>query len=113
MVLTCTATLETLIEAHPFLKIYRAHLCFIICGICCGINMLIITPLSMVIIKSWYDCGMTILHTVILTMVTFSLVFIYSLVRISTDYHFVYEQPVSDFWIRCWKILPFLVLVKS
>lgn len=108
-VYTLNSLVGAVYEEFPRIVTFKLMVCGVLCVTCCVSNILAVNSN----IKGLYEIFFTEQHSqmkVILVFSTLLGIYLYSLNRLSNDYHFTYGQKLHTFWIYGAKIAMMLVV---
>ncbi|KAI4468924.1 sodium/chloride dependent transporter [Holotrichia oblita] len=108
-VYTLNSLVGAVYEEYPRIVKFKFLVCGILCVGCCVFNLLVVHSN----IEGLYEIFFTEHHVemkVILVFSTLLGIYLYSLNRLSNDYHFTYGQKLNTFWIYGVKIAMMLVV---
>lgn len=108
---TIICIVDSISQKYIFLIKYRTLIILAAGIIGFSMDLLQICVRSFEIMEDLKFYGNTFLHTSVLLLVSFALLFLYSSSRITDDYIFTYGYPPQSYWRFLWDTIPILVMV--
>ena len=108
---TIICIVDSISQKYIYLKRYRSFIILAAGVIGFSIDLLQIGVKSFDTVEALKFYGDSFLHTTVLFLVSFALLFLYSSNRITDDYIFTYGYQPNSFWRFLWDTLPILVMV--
>lgn len=102
---------NTIMERYTFLAKYRLVVYLVTCLSGAVLTIPLCLNINVEIIEVFRNFGLPLIRAVLLFLVIFALMFMYSTNRIIDDYSFTYGRPPEKYWIMFWKTSPLIALV--
>lgn len=109
---TLNSFIGAILEEFPRLVKFKVVVCIFVCIGCCVANLFIIKMdiedlYANVYTKDYIEMKMIVVFFTLLG------IYLYSLRRLSDDYHFTYGQKLNLFWIHGVKVAMMLIVVRD